>query len=143
MVCLGNICRSPLAEGIFKYYSPDYYFDSAGTSANHVGEKPDHRSIEVAKKFGIELNHRARQFTVLDFGVFDEILVMDESNFKNVKALANNSGQLMKVKMITDFDQSQRKLNHVPDPYYGGENEFLEVYHQLVNCYQGWIKKQK
>ena len=87
MVCLGNICRSPLAEGILvsKVKSDEIFVDSAGTAAYHVGKLPDQRSIEVAGKYGIDItNQRARKFTVKDFDTFDYIYAMDESNYQNI-----------------------------------------------------------
>ena len=103
MVCLGNICRSPLAEGILKskIFSFNTYIDSAGTGAYHVGEKPDKRSIAVANTNGIDIsNQKARKFTVEDFDFFDIIYVMDNSNYKNVISLARNSQDSAKVKLI-------------------------------------------
>ncbi|HLV69498.1 MAG TPA: low molecular weight protein-tyrosine-phosphatase, partial [Xanthomarina sp.] len=102
MVCLGNICRSPLAEGILKSKLPQesFFVDSAGTGDYHVGELPDKRSINVAKKYGLDItNQRGRQFTVADFDMFDFIYVMDESNFESVTKLARNEKDLKKVKL--------------------------------------------
>jgi protein-tyrosine phosphatase len=93
MVCLGNICRSPLAEGILKSKLPseDFFVDSAGTSGYHEGEKPDPRSIEVALKNGLDIsNQKSRPFTVRDFDTYDHIYVMDHSNYNNVVHLARN-----------------------------------------------------
>ena len=99
MVCLGNICRSPLAEGILqsKVHPDTIQVDSAGTAAYHVGELPDSRSIEVARKYGIDLtNQRARKFTVKDFDTFDLIYAMDQSNHQNILALARNTNDKQK-----------------------------------------------
>ena len=143
MVCLGNICRSPLAEGVFAHLSKNkFHFDSAGTCANHIGQTPDHRSMKVAKKYGITLNHRGRQFGLHDFEHFDEILVMDESNYKNVVILTENRDHLSKVKILAAFDESEKSRVDVPDPYFDGDEKFEEVYWQLVRCFEGWIKKQ-
>ena len=106
MVCLGNICRSPLAEGILKSKLDllVYHVDSAGTGAYHVGELPDPRSIAVASKNGIDIrDQRARQFRRSDFDSFNRIYVMDESNYRNVIKMARNAADIEKVKMILDY----------------------------------------
>ena len=128
MVCLGNICRSPLAEGILKskVFSNNVFVDSAGTAAYHVGNLPDSRSIAVAKKHGIDItNQRARAFTAVDFEDFDYIYVMDISNYNNILNLANTSSDKEKVKLILNGSLE------VPDPYYGGEGGFENVYELL------------
>ena len=133
MVCLGNICRSPLAEGILasKVNSHKVFVDSAGTAAYHVGELPDSRSIEVASKYGIDLTYqRARKFTAKDFEKFDEIYAMDEHNYRNILSLAKNKDEKGKVKMILNEIHPQQNLN-VPDPYYGGDEGFEKVYQML------------
>ncbi|GGK56344.1 MULTISPECIES: low molecular weight protein-tyrosine-phosphatase [Flavobacteriaceae] len=133
MVCLGNICRSPLAEGILKskIFSFKTYVDSAGTGAYHVGEKPDKRSIAVANTNGIDIsNQKARKFTVEDFNLFDIIYVMDNSNYKNVISLARNEQDSAKVKLILNEVFPDENLD-VPDPYYGGEFGFKNVYNML------------
>lgn len=132
MVCLGNICRSPLAEGIMRSkLSNDFYIDSAGTGGWHAGELPDKRSIAIAKKYGIDLtNQRARQFHKNDFEAFDCIYAMDMSNYKNVLALAPNEKAKAKVKLILNEIFPNENVE-VPDPYYGGENGFEQVYQML------------
>ncbi|WP_347922192.1 low molecular weight protein-tyrosine-phosphatase [Pontimicrobium sp. SW4] len=133
MVCLGNICRSPLAEGILKHKLPKHNFivESAGTSNYHIGELPDKRSIEVAKKNGIDItNQRGRQFIVSDFDEFDYIYVMDTSNYNNVIALARNDDDKKKVELI--LNELDNKLVNIPDPYYGGDSGFEDVF-QLLN----------
>ena len=137
MVCLGNICRSPLAEGILQSkVSADVKVDSAGTAAYHVGELPDSRSITVAKKYGIDLtNQRARKFTVNDFDTFDLIYAMDEINYQDILTLARNTEEKLKVKLIlneVDLNSNQS----VPDPYYGGNNGFENVYQLLDEACQ-------
>ena len=133
MVCLGNICRSPLAEGILrsKIDADEVFVDSAGTAAYHVGELPDSRSIDVARKYGIDLTYqRARKFEVVDFDQFDEIFVMDDSNYQNVLWKARTKDDEAKVKMI--LNESQPNSNKsVPDPYYGGDQGFENVYQML------------
>ena len=133
MVCLGNICRSPLAEGILKSkLNPDSFFvDSAGTAAHHIGESPDHRSIAVAKKNGIDIsNQKARKFSSDDFNEFDLIYAMDTENYQNICSLAQNKTDLIKVKMILNEINPSKNLS-VPDPYYGGVHGFENVYDML------------
>ncbi len=133
MVCLGNICRSPLAEGIMrsKLTSDDVIVDSAGTANYHIGNSPDKRSVSVAKKYGINISHlKGRQFNISDFDAFDMIYVMDQSNFKNVIALARNDEDITKVKLILNEVYPNQNYN-VPDPYYGGDEGFENVYKML------------
>jgi len=133
MVCLGNICRSPLAQGILesKLSSKDYLVDSAGTAAYHVGENPDPRSIDIAHQNSIDISkQRARQFTVKDFDDFDIIYAMDQSNFNNIINLARNDKDIAKVKLILDENKFVINKN-VPDPYYGGVDGFKEVFELL------------
>lgn len=132
MVCLGNICRSPLAEGILQSkVSEKVKVDSAGTAGYHTGNLPDERSVFVAKKYGIDItNQRSRKFTVTDFDTFDVIYVMDESNYDNIVALSRTNKDTQKVKMI--LNEVSPNLNQsVPDPYYGGEQGFENVYKML------------
>lgn len=133
MVCLGNICRSPLAEGILKskINSEKVIVDSAGTGGWHAGKTPDPRSVETAKKNGIDItDQRARQFKVSDFDTFDVIYVMDASNEANVKILARNEADKSKVKRILS-ELPNPKHTDVPDPYYGGLNGFDDVFQML------------
>ena len=133
MVCLGNICRSPLAEGILqsKVNQNKVFVDSAGTAAYHVGNLPDERSIDVARKYGIHIaNQSARKFTVKDFDEFDIIYAMDESNYQHILTLARNESDHEKVKFIlNEIDPNKNKS--VPDPYYGGSQGFEKVYTML------------
>lgn len=133
MVCLGNICRSPLAEGILKSKLPSDQFlvDSAGTSGYHINEKPDPRSIEVARKYGIDItDQRSRKFSVEDFEAFDYIYTMDNSNYFNVVQLAQNENQESKVIRILDIIYPNQEIE-VPDPYYGGDQGFENVFKML------------
>ena len=133
MVCLGNICRSPLAEGILASKLPKNQFlvDSAGTGNWHVGHLPDQRSIAVAKKNKLDItNQKGRQFKVEDFDTFDYIYVMDNSNFKDVQSLARNEADKAKVKLILNEIFPNENVD-VPDPYYGMENGFDNVYKML------------
>jgi protein-tyrosine phosphatase len=133
MVCLGNICRSPLAEGVLqsKVNIDKVFVDSAGTAAYHVGNLPDKRSIEVAKNYDIDItNQRARKFTVKDFDNFDFIYAMDESNYENILMLARSKDDESKVHMILN-EIHPNKNESVPDPYYGGKQGFKNVYNML------------
>lgn len=138
MVCLGNICRSPLAEGILRNkirveadnYPPlrQIVVDSAGTGNWHVGEHPDKRAIQVAKKFGVDIsNLTGRQFSVNDFDDFDKIVVMDHENFSDVLILARNKSDHAKVCLLLNADQPDSN-RAVPDPYYGGADGFTQGY---------------
>ncbi|MGJ8760527.1 MAG: low molecular weight protein-tyrosine-phosphatase [Polaribacter sp.] len=133
MVCLGNICRSPLAEGILqsKVNSNTVSVDSAGTAAYHIGKLPDERSIEVAQKHGIDITkQRARKFVVKDFDEFDIIFAMDDSNYQNILSLARNNTDEQKVRMILNETHPTKNLS-VPDPYYGENEGFKNVYKML------------
>ncbi len=126
MVCLGNICRSPLAEGIFQkkvaQKNLGWQVDSAGTGGWHAGEKPDRRSIAVAKKHGVEISEqRARQFKQADFDRFDRIFAMDKSNLANILALARSQQDREKVALLLENG------GEVPDPYYD-DREFEPVF---------------
>lgn len=143
MVCLGNICRSPLAEGILREKTKhlDIYVDSAGTAAYHIGEKPDERSIEVAKNYNIDIaNLKARQFSKKDFKHFDRIYAMDISNYNNILLLSDSKSDEDKVSLILD-EQDSRNSQSIPDPYYGGEKGFESVYSMLEEVCE--IIKQK
>lgn len=136
MVCLGNICRSPLAEAILrdklqKNGLDDVVVDSAGTASYHIGENPDPRTVANASKHGLQISHLiGRQFTVADFDNFDKIYVMDESNYRNVVSLARNEEDAKKVELI--LNAAHPGLNMpVPDPYFGGEDGFEHVYNLL------------
>lgn len=133
MVCLGNICRSPLAEGILKLKvdSQKYFIDSAGTGSYHLGSPPDSRSISVARKNNLDISYqRCRQFGVSDFDEFDIIYVMDNSNKRDVLELARDENDRAKVKMILNEIFPNENVD-VPDPYMGGEQGFKRVYELL------------
>ena len=130
MVCLGNICRSPLAEGILKSKLPknNFIIDSAGTSNYHIGEQPDRRSIEIAKKYNIDISkQQGRQFIISDFDNFDYIYAMDSDNYRNIINLSRNKKEQSKVKLILN-ELNDSLIVDVPDPYYGGEQGFKNVY---------------
>ena len=137
MVCLGNICRSPLAEGILKSKidSNNVYVDSAGTGHWHIGKKPDPRSIEVAKKHQLDItDQRGRQFSKQDFDDFDYIFVMDNSNKKDVLSIARNDSDKEKIHLMLNEIFPNENMD-VPDPYYGGSEGFQNVYRMLdLSC---------
>ena len=133
MVCLGNICRSPLAEGLLKSKvdTNQIQVDSAGTGGWHIGDLPDPRSIAVAKKNHIDItDQRGRKFSTYDFETYDHIFVMDNSNYRDVIALANSGKEKRKVQRILDTIFPGENVD-VPDPYYGGENGFEDVFKML------------
>jgi len=133
-VCLGNICRSPTAEGIMIHLVKEaglesaIQIDSAGTGGWHVGERADPRTRKVAKQRGVDLPSRARQFIVEDFSRFDYIVCMDDSNLTNVLALSGATTQLESVSLLRDHDSGSPKDSAVPDPYYGGPGGFDDVF---------------
>ncbi|MGL2966434.1 low molecular weight protein-tyrosine-phosphatase [Flavobacterium sp. XGLA_31] len=133
MVCLGNICRSPLAEGILasKLPSDKFIVDSAGTGAYHIGKQPDMRSITTAQKHGLNITYqKARQFSSKDFDDFDYIFAMDNSNYDNIMELAKTEADKEKVDMILNYLFPGENVD-VPDPYYGLQNGFDMVYEML------------
>jgi protein-tyrosine phosphatase len=141
-VCLGNICRSPSAEAVFKHIVEkkgefnNFYIDSAGTSAWHAGEKADARMRRHAKKRGIELTSISRQFVQEDFDHFDYIIAMDQENMQEMKRMVRNKTDLSKLHYMTDFSK-RFNYNHVPDPYYGGDEGFELVLDLLDDAGEG------
>lgn len=143
MVCLGNICRSPLAEGILKKKTShlDIFVDSAGTSNYHVGDPPDERSVKIARKYGIDItSQRGRQFHVSDFDDFDLIFAMDKSNYNDILSLARNEYDKNKVELILNLLNPGENMD-VPDPYYGGANGFEKVYKMLNEACNILVKR--
>jgi protein-tyrosine phosphatase len=145
MVCLGNICRSPLADALLrnkiKEQKLDWIVDSAGTSGLHSGGKPDLRTMQNAERHGIKMDFlRSRQFIREDFDQFDMILTMDQSNFKNVIALADNEQQKAKVYPILKYVQHP-EITEVPDPYYGGDGGFQLVFELLDDATNKILQK--
>lgn len=143
-VCLGNICRSPLAEAIFWHkvksrgLTNAYYAESCGTANYHIGDQPDHRTIRNALKNGVAIDHVGRQLCTADFEKFDEIFVMDRSNYNNTLRLAGiHKG---KVKLMRSFDPNGRD-EEVPDPYYGDEKDFQNVFEILERTIEEYLKK--
>ena len=143
MVCLGNICRSPLAEGILKSKtSPESVFvDSAGTTAYHIGNKPDQRSINVAAKYGLDISsQRARKVSVKDFDTFDRIFAMDQSNYDHLLLLARTDLDISKIKLILN-EAHPNQNRSVPDPYDGESSGFENVYSMLDEACECILKK--
>ncbi len=135
MVCLGNICRSPLAEGIMRNKIQNRNLsanvESVGTANYHVGDDADARSVEVGRKHGVDISqHRGRQFVTADFDRFDRIFAMDRANYRNIINKARNETDRSKVEMILNL-VDHGSNNEVPDPYYGGSNGFENVYQML------------
>jgi len=145
-ICLGNICRSPLAEAIFNHKIKErglekkFQADSCGTSDYHIGELPDERTISCAEKFGIKINHRGRQLNKLDFKTFDYLLVMDESNMEKVKAYMRTLG-LHHGKLFLLRDLESTSPIEVPDPYYGVEKDFNDMYDILNEAIDKLLEK--
>lgn len=144
-VCLGNICRSPLAEALFREQAQreglNVEIDSAGTGSWHLGAPADERSRAVAARRGISLNHRARQVRATDFEEFDYIIAMDQENLGHLKKLAANEKQRKKVHLFREWDPVG--MGDVPDPYYGSEEDFEMVAHLCERSVQGLLAELK
>ena len=135
MVCLGNICRSPMAHGIMESKLPpdQFYVDSAGTANYHIGDMPDRRAITTARNHGIDISHqRGQQFNRSFFDKFDHIYVMDRYNYEDVMSMTRTHGDAVKVKLILDEDDAS-SIKQVPDPYYGDESDFEYVFNLFAN----------
>lgn len=144
-VCLGNICRSPLAEAIFKHkvakrgLESHFEADSCGTANYHIGDEPDPRTMRNATQNGVTINHRGRQLAREDFRHFDLIFVMDQSNLENALKMADDAVH-HKVRLMRYHDPLGANLD-VPDPYYGGEKDFQEVFDILDRSIEDFIEK--
>lgn len=148
-VCLGNICRSPLAEGIFKHKVSEENLTekikvvSAGTSGWHIGDSPDPRSIEVAKQNGIHLDSYGRKAVSQDFAEFDYIIAMDDENYADLKSMPSSSKKgAADLYLMRDFDDIGTGEN-VPDPYYGGNDGFSYVFELLDRSCANLLEKIK
>ncbi|KAA8905996.1 phosphotyrosine protein phosphatase I superfamily [Sphaerosporella brunnea] len=144
--CLGNICRSPMAEAAFRHTVEQLghgrrfsKIDSCGTAGYHSGEQPDSRTVETLLKNGIEINHRARQVRQSDFNEFDYILAMDESNLHNLQRIAPANGKA-KVLLFGHFDGKSRN-EIVDDPYYGGTSGFKTNFNQIVRFSKNFVRE--
>lgn len=147
MVCLGNICRSPMADGLLRKkvaeLGLDIFVDSAGTANYHVGEAPDRRMRETGASLGVKIDDlRARQFVQSDFDQFDLIYAMDKSNFNNILSLARNEKDKQKVRLILN-EITPHSDAEVPDPYYGGDQGFVDVFNMLDLATDKIIEKLK
>lgn len=149
-VCLGNICRSPLAQVIFEQAVRDsgdsslFFADSAGTAGYHIGDLSDRRSRDCARRHGTEIVHTGRQVSVRDFDDFDLILAMDHENFRALQRLAPHNSAKRKVALLRDWDPVGP--GDVPDPYYGEESDFESVWHLCERSMPGlldWMRKRK
>jgi protein-tyrosine phosphatase len=144
-VCLGNICRSPLAEAIFNDKAKEkkiaHYFevDSCGTSNYQIGDQPDCRPMANAAKHGIVMNHIARQLQRTDLDYFDLIVAMDRKNHRDIMSLAKSETHQKKIILMRDFDV-QAKGTDVPDPYHGDERDFQEVFEILDRSIENFIQ---
>jgi protein-tyrosine phosphatase len=143
MVCLGNICRSPLAEGIMRSKLPgDFIVDSAGTIDMHQGSNPDKRSVKTASKYGIDISRQiSRPITTKDLDDYDKIYCMDLSNFKNVISMAQNEEQRSKISLLMEAADLNHASGEVPDPYWDEIDGFEKVYHQLDEACERIAKK--
>jgi protein-tyrosine phosphatase len=143
-VCLGNICRSPMAEAIFNHKIREQGLDhvlsadSCGTGNYHIGAQPDPRTIANARKNKVSIEHCARQLSLTDFDSFDYIMAMDHSNFQNINRLANSPAHRAKITLMRDFDPLHKGAE-VPDPYFGGEEGFQEVFQILDRTMDNFI----
>ncbi len=145
-VCLGNICRSPMAEGVFQSILErekqlsNFIVDSAGTLGAHQGELADRRMRFYAEKRGYNLTHRSRKFTRADFGKFHWIIVMDDRNYDDVKEMSMTSDEVSKIHRMVDFCQ-KTEASYIPDPYYGGDQGFENVIDLLEDACEGLYSK--
>lgn len=136
-VCLGNICRSPMAEAIFKdlvereNLSDKFVVDSAGTANYHIGRNPDPRTIQVCQENLVKIKHLGQQINVKDLSYYDYIIAMDLQNLSNIKKIAETKEQVNKIHLMRDFSEPHQNLI-VPDPYYGNMEDFKEVFYILT-----------
>lgn len=145
MVCLGNICRSPLAEGVMRHKAEqaglDWYIDSAGTSGHQVGCAPHHLSQKVAREFGIDIsNTRCRNFKREDIHLFDRIYVMDSENYDDVRRICGGEWNPVKVDYLLN-ELRPGTDEDIFDPWYGGEEGFYEVYHMINEACEAIIRR--
>jgi protein-tyrosine phosphatase len=147
MVCLGNICRSPMAEGILRHKAHlsglDILVDSAGTGKWHVGQNPDNRAVQTAHKFGVDISRLiARQFSDSDFDDFNRIYVMDQSNYADVIEMARTMEDRQKVFLLLNADEPESN-REVPDPYYGGNDGFANVFRMMDKACDAIVEEIK
>lgn len=146
-VCLGNICRSPLAEGMLVHLLEEagmgdrVRVDSAGTGAWHAGEPPDPRSVAVARKYGVALRGRARQVVAQDFRTFTHVIAMDRENLENLERMKAGTGGGAPVVLLRDWDPEAGPGSEVPDPYFGGDGGFETVYAMVERACRGLLEE--
>jgi protein-tyrosine phosphatase len=146
-VCLGNICRSPTAEGVFLHLveqaglADRFVIDSAGTGDWHVGERPDPRALAEARRRGVRLPSRARQVVAGDFARFDLLLAMDRRNRADLEGLARGEPARRKVRLFREFDPTAPAEAEVPDPYFGGDQGFAEVFEICWRASEGLLEQ--
>jgi protein-tyrosine phosphatase len=144
-VCLGNICRSPLAEGVFRKLVHDsglqdwFRIDSAGTSGYHEGEGPDPRSCAVARARGVELDHSARRIRAADLEQFHYVLAMDGDNLERIQRLVDGQRRVPTIALLRSFEAGAPPGAEVPDPYYGGPGGFDEVHDMVARACRGLL----
>jgi protein-tyrosine phosphatase len=145
-VCLGNICRSPLAEGVFRHLVEDaglatqFEIDSAGTGSWHVGERPDARASMVAREHDVELDSRARQVTEQDLRDFDYVIAMDRENLRSLERMADAASGGAEISLLRTYDP-EPDGDEVPDPYYGGVSGFENVYDIVSRSCEGLLAR--
>ncbi|XP_026800849.1 low molecular weight phosphotyrosine protein phosphatase isoform X2 [Pangasianodon hypophthalmus] len=145
-VCLGNICRSPIAEAVFRKMATEsgvvdkWRIDSAATSTYEIGNPPDYRGAACMKKHGVPMRHVARQVTKEDFATFEYILCMDESNLRDLNKKANSVKNCKaKIELLGSYDPKEQLV--IQDPYYGSERDFEVVYEQCVRCCEVFLQR--
>jgi len=146
-VCLGNICRSPLAEAVFRDLAERdgvagrFVIESAGTSNYHIGEQPDSRTVETAARRGVRMSHEARQITAEDLDRFDYVVAMDAGNFGRIRKLAGGAERRSELRFLRSFDASAAAVDdlEVPDPYFGGADGFDDVHDMVERACRGLL----
>lgn len=145
-ICLGNICRSPAAHAVFQQKINDkgladrFEVDSAGIGNWHVGQLPDSRMRRQGERRGYMINHKARQFQTSDFKLFDRIVVMDNDNYRIIVSKASSDEEAQKVIRMADFFTSHPRVTSVPDPYYGGPEDFDLALDLIEDGVEGLLK---
>jgi protein-tyrosine phosphatase len=147
-VCLGNICRSPMAEAIFKdlvereNLSDKFLVDSAGTANYHIGKNPDPRTIQVCLEHFVKIKHQGQQINAKDLSYYDHIIAMDLQNLSNIKKVAETEEQVHKIRLMRNFSEPNQDLI-VPDPYYGNMEDFKEVFSILTKSCKALLDQVK
>ena len=144
-ICLGNICRSPAADGVMRHLvkesgrEADFVIDSAGTGGWHVGELPDSRMRACGARHGYKFDHRARQFSRDDFSDFDLLVVMDNGNYRVVSNMAHTDEEREKIVMLADYMRNHKGQTTIPDPYYGSDRDFEFALELIEDACQGLL----